>query len=290
MRYLLLVVLLIGSSGVHLLAEQPKSIRNSAGMKLILIPAGQFKMGSPKKREGVPDETQHDVIISKPFYIGAFEVTQGEWKKMMGSNPSYFQGDKLTARRVQSGRPLKIDSGRYPVESISWTDAVEFCKKLSEMEAEKKAGRVYRLPTEAEWEYACRAGSQHDYAFGEKPETLPKNEWVQSNSEGQAHPVGEKKANAWGLFDVHGNVREWCEDLLDVYPTQEVKDPRGPKANLSGNRVNRGGSWNDAPAMCRVALRSSALPDDRNNRIGLRIVADATEGDSPTTETKADEK
>jgi formylglycine-generating enzyme required for sulfatase activity len=290
MRYLLLISLVIGSSAVHLRAEQPKSVRNSAGMKLILIPAGQFTMGSAKKHEGVPDETQHEVIISKPFYIGAFEVTQGEWKKLMGSNPSHFQGDKLTMRRTQAGKPLKIDSGRYPVESISWVEAVEFCKKLSESPAEMKAGRVYRLPTEAEWEYACRAGSQHDYAFGEKPEPLPKNDWVLSNSEGHTHPVGEKKANAWGLFDVHGNVREWCEDNLDVYPTGEVKDPRGPKSNLSGNRVFRGGSWHNAPEMCRISLRSSGLPIDKNYQIGLRIAADVPDGESATAAEPKDDK
>ncbi len=141
----------------HVFAQSPKEIANSIGIKLVLIPKGTFMMGSPKTEEGrVQDETQHQVTISKDYYLGVTEVTQGQYEKVMGTNPSNFQGKKIEG-----------SSSNHPVDKVSWEDAVEFCQKLSELPEEKAAGRVYRLPTEAEWEYACRAGRKTAYTFGE---------------------------------------------------------------------------------------------------------------------------
>ena len=153
------VGVLVMLPGISLAAEpaaQPKEITNSIGMKLVLIPAGKFLMGSPKdEKERWPDEEQHEVSITKPFYLGVYVVTQAEYEKVMGNNPSYF-----SAKGDGKDSVKDMDTGQFPVEAVSWDDAVAFCKKLSELPEEKKAGRVYRLPTEAEWEYACRAGTK----------------------------------------------------------------------------------------------------------------------------------
>ena len=245
-------------------AQAPKEITNSIGMKLVLIPKGTFMMGSPTSEQGAsyyPDgaETQHEVTISEDYYLGVFEVTQGQYEKVMGTNPSYFQ------KRVIG----KSDSSMYPVEQVSWEDAVEFCKKLSELPEEKKAGRVYRLPTEAEWEYACRAGSKAAYSFGANSKTLGDYAWFGENSGGQIHPVGEKKANAWGLYDMHGNVWEWCSDWYGVYPKGSVSDPSGPSEG--SDRVYRGGSWGNGALGCRSADRYRIDPSYRGNGDGFRV-------------------
>jgi formylglycine-generating enzyme required for sulfatase activity len=241
-----------------------ETITNSIGMKLVLIPKGTFMMGSPTSEQGAsyyPDgaETQHEVTISEDYYLGVFEVTQGQYQKVMGNNPSYFQ------KRVIS----KSDSSIYPVELVRWEDAVEFCKKLSELPEEKKAGRVYRLPTEAEWEYACRAGSKAAYSFGANSKTLGDYAWFVDNSGEQTHPVGEKKANAWGLYDMHGNVWEWCSDCWGRYPKGSVSDPSGPSEG--SYRVNRGGCWGIGAADCRSANRSWLDPSIRNYGYGFRV-------------------
>jgi formylglycine-generating enzyme required for sulfatase activity len=241
-------------------AQSPKTITNSVGMKLVLIPKGTFMMGSPIEEEGADDdEEQHQVTISKDYYLGVTEVTQGQYEKVMGTNPSHFQ------KRVIR----KSDSSMYPVESVSWKDAVEFCKKLSELPEEKKAGRVYRLPTEAEWEYACRAGSKTAYSFGADSRSLGDYAWFGGNSGQQTHPVGEKKANAWGLYDMHGNVWEWCSDWYGVYPKGSVSDPSGPSEG--SGRVLRGGSWYLGAADCRSAFRIRRGPSLRLNDGGFRV-------------------
>ena len=244
-----------------------ETITNSIGMKLVLIPKGTFMMGSPASEQGrIHGETQHEVTISEDYYLGVFEVTQGQYEKVMGTNPSLFQ------KRVIG----KSDSSMYPVEEVSWEDAVEFCKKLSELPEEKKAGRVYRLPTEAEWEYACRAGSKAAYSFGANyawfganSKTLGDYAWFGENSGGQIHPVGEKKANAWGLYDMHGNVWEWCSDWYGEYPKGSVSDPSGPSEGLS--RVLRGGFLHDVAAGCRSAVRFRYFPSFRHGVIGFRV-------------------
>ncbi len=218
-------------------------------------------MGSPIEEEDASNnEEQHQVTIGKDYYLGVTEVTQGQYEKVMGANPSFFQ-----KRAIR-----KSDSSMYPVESVSWEDAVEFCKKLSDLPEERKAGRVYRLPTEAEWEYACRAGSKAVYTFGANSKSLVDYAWFGGNSGQQTHPVGEKKANAWGLYDMHGNVSEWCSDWYGEYPKGAVSDPSG--ANEGSDRVIRGGSCYDTAADCRSANRSWYDPSYRRLRThGFRV-------------------
>jgi formylglycine-generating enzyme required for sulfatase activity len=261
----------------QVLAQSPKEITNSIGMKLVLIPKGTFMMGSPVEVR-IADATEHEVTISKDYYLGVTEVTQGQYKQVMGTNPSHNQK-----------RDIRMsDSSMYPVERVSWEDAVAFCKKLSELPEEKKAGRVYRLPTEAEWEYACRAGSKTAYSFGDSGRDLGNYAWFVNNSGSReldsdalwarlqdnpdyktiqeyedtiksagcaTHPVGEKKANAWGLYDMHGNVWEWCSDWYGEYPKGAVSDPAGPREGSF--RVYRGGCWRNRAAQCRSANRYS---------------------------------
>jgi formylglycine-generating enzyme required for sulfatase activity len=244
----------------QVLAQPPEEITNSIGMKLVLIPKGTFMMGSPESEEGrQKDETQHEVTISKDYYLGVTEVTQGQYEKVMGTNPSWFQKS-----RVQGS-----DNSRYPVDNVSWEDAIEFCKKLSDFEEEKKAGRVYRLPTEAEWEYACRAGSKTAFSFGESSNSLGDYAWFDGNSNGQTHPVGEKKANAWGLYDMNGNVEEWCSDWFGEYPKGAVSDPVGPREGSF--RVIRGGGWDLEAPFCRSAYRRRLDPSLRRYYIGFRV-------------------
>ena len=176
------------------------------------------------------------MTISKDYYLGVTEVTQGQYEKVMGTNPS----SSFSQKRVIS----KSDSSMYRVDKVSWEDAVEFCKKLSDLPEEKKAGRVYRLPTEAEWEYACRAGSKTAFNFGESAKSLGDYAWVGDNSGTQTHPVGEKKPNAWGLYDMQGNVGEWCSDWYGEYPKGAFIDPTGPNA---ADRTLRGGSYRREP-------------------------------------------
>lgn len=208
----------------------------------VLIPAGEFMMGGNKH----PDERPvHQVQISKAFEMGKDQVTQAQWDAVMDENSSRFKGANL------------------PVETVSWDDAHEFIKKLNA----KNDGYVYRLPTEAEWEYACRAGTTGDYAGD-----LDEVGWYNENSGGRTHSVGEKKANGWGLYDMHGNVSEWCLDWYgkSYYTNSPEVDPTGPASGTG--RVFRGGSWDSKAKYCRSALRAIATPDFRFFRIGFRLV------------------
>ena len=228
------------------------TITNSIGMKLVPIPAGTFMMGSPKKeKDHGDDEVQHEVTITKDFYLGMTQVTQAQYKKVMGKNPSCFKG------KVVSGE----ESSEFPVEEVYWYDAVKFCEKLSALPEEKAAGREYRLPTEAEWEYACRAGSEAAFSFGDDEESLGDYAWYEDNSCDRPHPVALKKPNAWGLYDMHGNVWEWCSDRYGGYPKGAVSDPVGKRGS---NFLLRGGGWGrvacdadrvTAAASCRSAFR-----------------------------------
>ena len=249
MRPLVLsVFLLLGSPAVSI-AQQAKAITNSIGMKLELIHAGSFAMGSSNDEVGrQKNETLHEVTIRKSFYLGVFEVTQGQYEKVMRKNPSRFRGSQL------------------PVEYVSWDDAVSFCAKLSEIPEEKAAGRLYRLPTEAEWEYACRASSTTSYCFGDNAELLREYAWFGEGIGGKTHPVGVKKANRWGLHDMHGNVWEWCQDMFAAYPSDEAIDPRGPKEG--SDRVNRGGAWVLDAAACRSAHRYANNSTSRGFEFG----------------------
>jgi formylglycine-generating enzyme required for sulfatase activity len=252
----------------QVLAQPHKEITNSIGMKLVLIPKGKFTMGSPESEKGrQKDETQHEVTISKDYYLGVYEVTQSEYKQVMNKNPSNFQGEKI-----------KGDSSPHPVDQVSWNDAVEFCKRLSGLPEEKKAGRVYRLPTEAEWEYACRAGSTTAYSFGESSQSLSDYAWFSNNSDDRTHPVGQKKPNAWGLYDMHGNVFEWCSDWYAEYPKGAVSDPAGPK--VSSDSVYRGGCWYYGVAVCRSAHRRRFDPSLRVILYGFRVAL-SSESETP---------
>ena len=196
----------------------PVMVTNSIGMHLVLIPAGEFLMGSPQSDKGArKDETpQHRVRITRPFYLGIHEVTQEQYERVMGVNPSHFKGEE----------------SQRPVEQVSWDDAVQFCSKLSELPGEKSAGRTYRLPTEAEWEYACRAGSTSKYCHGDDEARIDDYAWYRPNSDDTTHPVGQKKANAWGLYDMHGNVWEWCQDWYDAYPSSRGEGSTGTRYGL----------------------------------------------------------
>jgi formylglycine-generating enzyme required for sulfatase activity len=239
-----------GSTKTDSVDRQPgKGMTNSIGMKLVYIQPGEFQMGS---NDGEDDEKPlHTVKISKGFYMGIYEVTQEQYQKVMGNNPSEFEGSNL------------------PVEMVSWDDAVEFCKKLSQTE-----GKTYRLPTEAEWEYACRAGTTTKFSFGDSESQLGDYAWYNQNSGEKAHPVGEKKPNAWGLYDLHGNVWEWCHDWYGggYYASSPTNDPQGPSSGQG--RVIRGGGWSYGSGGCRVSFRVSINPNRRRVYIGFRLVLD----------------
>jgi formylglycine-generating enzyme required for sulfatase activity len=243
----------------QLQAQSPKEITNSIGMKLVLVPKGTFMMGSPESEEGRNrNENQHEVTISKDYYLGVYEVTQAQHEKVMGKNPSHFQG-----------AIVGNENSDLPVEQVSWDDAVEFCKKLSDLPEEKKAGRVYRLPTEAQWEYACRARSKTAYSFDDEEGLLPEHGWFNRNSSNRTHTVGLLEPNAWGLYDMHGNVWEWCSDWYEEYPKGAVSDPTGPKEG--SDRVRRGGSWSVGAAGCRTAHRRRDSPSFRIISFGFRV-------------------
>jgi uncharacterized protein (TIGR02996 family) len=249
---------------------------NSIGMKLVLIPAGKFLMGSPQdETDRSKDEQQHEVEITRPFYMGVCTVTQEQYEKVMGNNPSYFASTGGFKDRVQG-----MDTRRFPVENVSWEDAVEFCKRLAELPQEKKAGRLYRLPTEAEWEYACRGGavSSKPFCFGDSLSSgqanfndkypyggAGKGPYVQRTSE-----VALYRPNAFGLFDMHGNVWEWCGDWYGPYPRKSVKDPTGPATGKCC--VVRGGSWNLSGGACRTASRHRNGPGNSYSDHGFRVV------------------
>jgi formylglycine-generating enzyme len=234
----------------------PKNFTNSLGMKFAWIPPGTFMMGSPKEeKERQDNETQHKVTLSRGFYLGVHLVTQEQWQAVMGNNPSNFKGEK-----------------NLPVEQVSWDDCQEFVKKLRE-----KDKKPYRLPTEAEWEYACRAGTTTPFHFGETISTdqanYDGNDSYGNGKKGEfrkkTKPVGSLPANAWGLHDMHGNVYQWCQDRHDAYPHKDVADPQGPDAGKF--RVLRGGSWVGDPHVCRSAFRGRYEPGDRGYICGLRV-------------------
>ena len=194
----------------------------------------------------------HPVEIGQPFYLGAFEVTQEQFEKVLGKerNPSFFT-------KAKGGGP------NFPVENVTWAEAVEFCQRLSDAPEEKKERRVYRLPTEAEWEYACRADTTGPYNFGDVT-GLPSHAWFKDNSNSRTHPVGGMPANGWGLHDMHGNVSEWCQDW---YQAQYARPGQ------QDFRVARGGSWSSIASTCRSANRGNAIPDRRFDTIGFRVAA-----------------
>jgi formylglycine-generating enzyme required for sulfatase activity len=221
-------------------------------MRFVFIKPGEYTMGSPLKEEGrKADETQHEVFISKGFYMQTTEVTQEQWKAVMNETPSYFS---------KCGQ-------NCPVEQISWNEAQEFIKKLNQREKTKK----YRLPTEAEWEYACRAGrTATRFSYGDDLKDLGKHCWHRDNSGDTTHKVAQKKANAWGLYDMHGNVWEWCQDRYGSYANAPATDPKGP--TRGSERIFRGGAWNVIPSAIRCAFRGNIMPEERLRLVGFRLV------------------
>jgi uncharacterized protein (TIGR02996 family) len=240
---------------------------NSIGVQFALIPAGTFLMGSPRDEEGRYDDEgpQHEVTLSRPFWLGTYPVTQEQYEQVMGTNPSWF-----SARGKGKAKVKKQDTRSFPVENVSWEDAAAFCRKLSELPEEQRRGRVYRLPTEAEWEYACRGGasSSTPFSFGH---TLSSAQANFNGDLGRTSTVGSYPANAFGLHDLHGNVWEWCQDWYGPYPRSAVTDPTGPSEGSS--RVLRGGSWNDDAAYCRASYRDSFGPSSRLDDLGFRLAA-----------------
>jgi len=237
------------------------SVPPPANTNLVFIPPGTFRMGSPASEVDRFDweGPQTTVTIGRGFWMGKYEVTQGEYVEVVGSNPSYFAGDS-----------------NLPVEQVSWFDATNYCALRTQQE---RAGGLiptnylYRLPTEAEWEYVCRAGtSDVRFSYGDDPgyTNLTKYAWYYDNSNGRTHPVGQKLPNPWGLYDMHGNVYEWCQDWFDTYPGGNAVDPQGT-ATTAGVR---GGNWYvDAGARyCRSAFRVIIYPGNKFNYGGFRVV------------------
>ena len=221
---------------------------NKVKLELVLIPAGKFTMGKLSSEEDHGNnKTQHEVTLTKPFYIGKYTVTQEQYQQVMGSNPSNFKGKD------------------NPVEMVSLDDAQEFCKKLGQT-----TNQTLRLPTDAEWEYACRAGTSTSYYSGDTENDLKRVAWYAANSNGTTHPVGQKEPNRFGLFDMHGNVWQWCQDWYEEYKPDTVTDPQGPAKGVV--RVLHGGSWNFAPFMCRSVSRDNGFPGHRCSHFGFRVV------------------
>jgi len=233
---------------------------NGVVLEMVKIKAGTFMMGSPEGELGRSgDETQHQVTLTKDYWLGKFEVTQAQWQAVMSNNPSHFKGDNR------------------PVECVRWNEAKEFCDKLNEKCAGKlPAGYKFDLPTEAQWEYACRAGTTTALNNGKNLtdekyncENLAEVAWYDyQNKENQTHQVGQKRPNNWGLYDMHGNVWEWCRDRYGSYSGDET-DPVGPSSG--SGRVVRGGSWGDGAQLCRSANRSNCDPADRSDDLGFRL-------------------
>lgn len=255
---------------------QPVEITNSVGMKLRLIPPGDFMMGSPESEPNrfFNEGPQRRTRITRPFYLGVYEVTQSQFERLMGSNPSAFSQAGHDSDRV-SGQ----DTSRFPVEMVSWEEAVEFCRRLSAISEERAAGRVYRLPTEAEWEYACRAGTTTPFHFGSVLDGREANcdgRYPYGTSDPGPYlerptTVGSYSENRFGLYDMHGNVWEWVSDwyAYDYYAQSASVDPAGPVSGA--DRVLRGGGWGMRPCICRSAARYRSPPERRVDSLGFRV-------------------
>jgi formylglycine-generating enzyme required for sulfatase activity len=255
----------------------PKEITNVLGMKFVLIPAGTFRMGSPPEEAGrTADEGPlHEVTITRPFYLGVYPVTQMQYQLVMKTSPSHFSRSARGKELVKA-----METRNFPVERVTWGNAVVFCRKLSERAEEQHEGRVYRLPAEAEWEYACRGDSPHPFHLGlSLSSTLanfdgnypyggaPRGPFLRRTCVAGSYP-----ANAFGLHDLHGNVWEWCQDWYGEHYYQEspAEDPQGP--TTGDRRVVRGGCWSSPGSNCRTAYRGKLEPGDHLHRVGFRVV------------------
>jgi formylglycine-generating enzyme required for sulfatase activity len=259
--------------------DAAKEITNSIGMKLVPIPAGKFLMGSPtSEAERDAGEDQHEVAITRPFYLGVHTVTQGQFEKVMGKNPSFFH-------------PKNGGSPDHPAEQVRWGDAREFCTKLSALPDEKKAGRTYHLPSEAEWEYACRAGTTTVFNVGNALSSkqanfngnFPYGDAPKGSFLHRTAKVGSYPPNAWGLYDMHGNVLQWCNDWYDpnYYKKSPKENPKGPEKGMieTGFRsdffvIVRGGCWLDEGRACRSGRRFRLQQSEPYRWTGFRVACD----------------
>lgn len=277
-------------------------LTNSLGMKFKVIPSGTFTMGTEdgQSHEGPP----HVVTLTSPFELGIHPVTQEQYQKIMGVYKDIecphckevFTFERLQKVLAAAGIPVDVDKVGYPslhdgpnnpVEYVTWADAVEFCQKLSALPDEKAAGHAYRLPTEAEWEYACRAGTTTRFYWGEDETNFEDYVWRKENSDDTTHPVGQKKPNPWGIFDMLGNVEEWCSDEVTMYDSSPQTDPQAPESGDDNpNRIIRGGNLGDIiekkeewqTVMGYSAYRSKGGSNDtRGGGTGFRVVRTASE-------------
>ena len=296
--FALLPILAVTLASVPAAQKEPeKEITNSSGMKLVLVPSGKFLMGSPAKEEDRgDDEDLHVVEITRPFYLGKHEVTVGQFKGFVkdanyrteaekdGKGGRAFDGKEFVQKPEFTWKNLHFtQSDDNPVSVVTWNDALAFCAWLS-----KKEGKTYRLPTEAEWEYACRAGTRTRFNTGDRDDDLKAAGniadaalkakwldvfWAMSWDDGYPFtaPVGKFKANAFGLHDMHGNVWEWCSDWYgeDYYGKSPRQDPQGPAKGKE--RVTRGGAWSTQPKFCRSAFRDWHEPGYRSDCVGFRV-------------------
>jgi len=227
-------------------------------MEFVWIPPGKFFMGTLYNRIRSCDNPLHEVEITHGFWMGKYPVTQEQWRAIMGNNPSYFNDC----------------SSKCPVEQVSWYDCQEFIQKINEYlwREKRQKGWSYRLPTEAEWEYACRAGKETTYYFGNNSFYLPNYAWYAYNSEYKTHPVGTKLSNTWGLYDMLGNISEWCWDWYaeDYYKYSPKKNPKGPAFGFG--RIIRGGNWGSNARACRCGSRYGCDPNLRFRSVGFRLV------------------
>ncbi len=232
--------------------EENETFINTIDMEFVLIQPGEFDMGSPANETGRYDDEGpvHHVTISEAFYLSKYEVTQKQWHEVMGDNPSHFKGDDL------------------PVENVSWDDVQEFIKKLNKKENTHK----YRLPSEAEWEYAARAGTTTRYSFGDDDSKLGEYAWYSENSGDKTHPVGKKGANPWGLYDVHGNIWEWVQDERHNTYNGAPIDGSAWRDGVSTRQVVRGGCWFCSAWACRSAYRKNYDPGNRRYNLGFRLL------------------
>lgn len=256
----------LGGGGAS--AQQIGAHTDGIGMEFVSIPAGSFLIGSPESdgEARTFEKPQHRVIITKPFRLGRYEVTQAQWERVMGSNP--YSLDRSNPFYRLPGMADRITRPDHPA-TVSWNDAQAFIARLNEREG----GQRYRLPTEAEWEYAARAGTTTRYSFGDDGRLLGEHAWFGEDfASGGTHPAGRKKPNAWGLHDIHGNAWEWVNDWFDpeYYARSPPTDPQGPESG--SKRVVRGGSWHATATSWRTAFRRDYDPDYRGISIGFRVL------------------
>ena len=254
-----LLALALAATLVSTAREQPAKtatidLGHGVKMEFVLVRPGSFIMGSDENTGDGDESPMHKVTFTQPFYLGKYEVTQEQWEAVTGGNPSGFKG------------------ARRPVDTVSWDDCQNFLAKL-----QAKTGRKFALPTEAQWEFACRAGTTSPWSFGDAEARAGDYAWIGENSGNATHPVGEKKPNAWGLYDVHGNVWEWCADWYEKhsYPSSDATDPSGPPSGTA--HILRGGAWGEHPNNIRSAVRNCLGPDGRHDGTGLRCVLLAAE-------------